>query len=291
VETLKADMERLESTSGDIGKANTLTNEIRSLESQLESLEKQYSRAEEDFYDEVNEIIENYRDKYYTALENYEEYKEQQMTSAPEDGSTDGGTADEPVTPHWDVYDENNNLIPASVTANEQSYLEAIYEAEMALRAAQDWNVDEIETLKKAYDRSEEDLSEQIYDLERKISDAYEKLDVIGLPEVDDVINYATDYDLAEAKRKYDEANASLTEVTAKYEAAKTKVESLRKQNTADGMVSEYTILLNTYQAELDSLEAQLKQKNKDLEAARKELSGAETPADPEDIRKQIEEA
>lgn len=291
VETLKADMERIESTSGDIGKANTLTNEIRSLESQLESLEKQYSRAEEDFYDEVNEIIENYRDKYYTALENYEEYKEQQMTSAPEDGSTDGGAADEPVTPRWDVYDENNNLIPASATANEQSYLEAIYEAEMALRAAQDWNVDEIETLKKAYDRSEEDLSEQIYDLERKISDAYEKLDVIGLPEVDDVVNYATDYDLAEAKRKYDEANASLTEVTAKYEEAKTKVESLRKQNTADGMVSEYTILLNTYQAELDSLEAQLKQKNKDLEAARKELSGAETPADPEDIRKQIEEA
>jgi multidrug resistance efflux pump len=141
------------------------------------------------------------------------------------------------------------------------------------------------------FNRKLEDYESQISDLERKISDAYEKLDVIGLPEVDDVVNYATDYDLAEAKRKYDEANASLTEVTAKYEEAKTKVESLRKQNTADGMVSEYTILLNTYQAELDSLEAQLKQKNKELEAARKELSGAETPADPEDIRKQIEEA
>lgn len=174
-----------------------------------------------------------------------------------------------------------------------QGYADGLssYELTMtnAKKALDAYNPIEIDYTK--HERKLEDYESQISDLERKISDAYEKLDVIGLPEVDDVVNYATDYDLAEAKRKYDEANTSLTEVTAKYEEAKTKVESLRKQNTADGMVSEYTILLNTYQAELDSLEAQLKQKNKELEAARKELSGAETPPDPEDIRKQIEEA
>ncbi|MBQ7930504.1 MAG: HlyD family efflux transporter periplasmic adaptor subunit [Clostridia bacterium] len=131
----------------------------------------------------------------------------------------------------------------------------------------------------------------QIDTLERQISDAYEKLDIIGLPEVDDVIDYATTYDLAEAQRKYDEKNAELTEITKTYEDAKTKVESLRKQSTASGTVAEYTLLLETYEAGLDNLEAQLKQKNKDLEAQQKELGKTETPADPEELLKQIETA
>ncbi|MBQ9994818.1 MAG: HlyD family efflux transporter periplasmic adaptor subunit, partial [Clostridia bacterium] len=60
---------------------------------------------------------------------------------------------------------------------------------------------------------------------------------------------------------------------------------------TASGTVAEYTLLLQTYEADLDSLEAQLKQKNKDLEAKRKELGKIETPADPDEILKQIETA
>ena len=270
VEMLKADMERIESSSGDIGKANTLTNEIRSLESQLESLEKQYTRAEEDYFVSKAKLDEKYaqlRRECEDAAEEYFAYENTRFTvGSGEELETEG-----------EEYNE----------ATAEQLYQAWKNAEDALKACGE----EIEAFQRSYDRSEEDLSDQIYDLERKISDAYEKLDVIGLPEVDDVVNYATDYDLAEAKRKYDEANASLTEVTSKYEEAKTKVESLRKQNNASGTVAEYTLLLNTYQADLDSLEAQLRQKNKDLEAKRKELSKTETPADPEDIKKQIEAA
>ncbi len=289
VETLKAEMERIESSSGDIDKANTLTNEIRTLESQLENLEKQYDRAEEDFYDEVHAIIEGYKEKYYIAKENYESYQEPVQTPPADDGMSGEDFTDGEVLPRWDEYDENNNLILSSEDSTKENLREAMYEAEDAWRAAQNWEVPEIESLKKSYDRSQEDIADQIDDIERQISDAYEKLDVVGLPEVDDVIDYATDYDLAEAKRKYDEASASLTEVTSKYEEAKTRVESLRKQNTASGTVAEYMLLLNTYEADLDSLKAQLKQKTKDLEAKQKELSKAETPADPEDILEQIE--
>ncbi len=142
-----------------------------------------------------------------------------------------------------------------------------------------------------AFNRKLEDYDNQIEALERQISDARDKLDIVGLPEVDDVIDYATTYDLAEAQRKYDEKNAELTEITKTYEEAKTKVESLRKQNTASETVAEYTLLLETYETDLDNLEAQLKQKNKNLDAQKKDLGKVETPADPEELLKQIETA
>ena len=216
--------------------------------------------------------------EYYDAAEkawiDYLRSKQESEPETPETGE------EESVIPVYDMPD-----------STEIALLEALAEASDNYDRALRGEVEEIESLRKSHDRAQEDREDQIDDLERQISDAYEKLDVIGLPEVDDVVNYATTYDLAEAQRKYDEAKASLTDVTSKYEEAKTKVESLRKQNTASGTAAEYTLLLNTYQADLDSLKAQQKQKNKDLEAAKKELSKAETPADPEEIQKQIEAA
>lgn len=259
VKNLKAELDRIQSSSGDIEKANTLTNEIKTLEDQLYSLEKEYDRNKEDFFDEVYAIIDNYKDLYYEAETAYYSYE---------------ATGDE----------------AADEVAREKLRI-AMEEAEENWREADRWEIDEIAALQKTYDRSQEDLLDQIDSLEHQISDAYDKLDIVGLPEVDDVIDYATTYDLAEAQRKYDEANTELTEITTKYEEAKTKVESLRKQNTASGTVTEYTLLLETYEADLDSLEAQLKQKNKDLEAKQKELSKTETPADPDELLKQIETA
>lgn len=275
VETLKAEAERIESTSGDIDKANALTNEIRTLEKQLESLEKQYDREEEDYYgskEKLDRKYAEYRDARNEAAEKYIEYENTRFVMG-------SGDPTESETPE--------NEIPEYNEATAEQLYAAWQAAEEALLGC----TEEIAAFQKAYDRSSEDLEEQIDTLERQISDAYEKLDVVGLPEVDDVVNYATDYDLAEAKRKYEEAGASLAEVTSKYEEAKTKVESLRKQNTASGAAAEYTLLLNTYQTEMDSLEAQLKQKKKDLEAKQKELSKTETPAEPEEILKQIEAA
>ena len=197
----------------------------------------------------------------------------------------------------------DSELENASFTLNEASELYSTvqgYETELnslkstlekAQKALDSYSPDDtsISIDQTAFDRKLEDYDDQIDALERQISDARAKLDIIGLPEVDDVIDYATNYDLAEAQRKYDEKNAELTEITQTYEEAKTKVESLRKQNTASGTVAEYTLLLETYENDLDNLEAQLKQKNKDLEAQKKELGKVETPADPEELLKQME--
>ncbi|MBQ4591192.1 MAG: HlyD family efflux transporter periplasmic adaptor subunit [Clostridia bacterium] len=276
VENLKSELERIQGSSGDIEKANALTKEIRTLEDQLYNLEKQYDRAEEDYYDDVSAIVESYGKAFDAAQKALDDYLD-----ALENAEQETPDASEEELPIYDGYPD----------PQEEALREALEEASDNYDRALRGEVDEIESLRKSYERSQEDLEEQIDTIERQISDAREKLDVVGLPEVDDVVDYATGYDLAEAQRKYEEASAELTEVKSKYEETKTKVESLRKQNTASGTVSEYTLLLQTYESDLDSLEAQLKQKNKDLEAKRKELGKIETPADPDEILKQIETA
>ncbi len=283
VTVLKENLDKIQSSSGDITKANELTNQINTLNSQLDSLYKQYNRAEEDFYDEVASIIAKYKaardaawDDYISHANLYDVYNDNGeivvngSNSDDDNGSSEGDSSTSTIIiDYYEIYHENDE----------------------AYRDAKNWNVDEIISLKKTYDRSQEDLEDKIDDLERQISEAKDKLDIIGLPEVDDVIDYATSYDLAEAQKRYDTANAELTQITTQYTEAKTKVESLRKQSIASDTVAENQILLDTYTAELDSLNQQLKQKNKELTEKNNELSKAATPQDPNEILKQIDAA
>jgi len=330
VKNLKDELDRIQNSSGDIDKANTLTNEIRTLEESLEKLELERERYIEDYHsaDESDKLwdayisaktdYENYEWQFsheinripeyqavYDAAKNVLDECSQKYTEAIESKQRENPLKSleeiiREIETHPDtasIYDEFIKAQKNCNAANEPlQYALGCQEGLSALKLT-------LETAEKAlesydgnnddstYNRKLEDYDTQISALERQISDAREKLDIIGLPEVDDVIDYATTYDLAEAQRKYDEKNAELTEITKTYEEAKSKVESLRKQNTASGTAAEYTLLLEAYETDLDRLEAQLKQKNKDLSAQQKELGKAETPADPDDLLKQIETA
>ena len=145
------------------------------------------------------------------------------------------------------------------------------------------------ETDHTEYKRKLDDYDEQIEDLEDDIAEVKDKLAVIGMPEVDNVINYATDYDLATVQKNYDTASKKLSEVTADYEKAKTEVESLRKQSTAEGIVAEYKAMRVPYEEQLENLENEKEALEKQITAAEKELSGASSPKDPEDVLEEIE--
>lgn len=327
VKNLKADLDRIQGSSGDIDKANTLTNEIRTLEESLEKIELERERYIEDYYaaDESDKLwntyitaktdYENYEWQFSDQISRIPEYQaeydaaksvmdkySQEYTEAIETKQSQNPekSLDSIIQEIKDTTDIYKNFDKAQKDCNTAyeplQYAIGCQEGLSALKLALETAEKALESYdgssdNSAYERRLEDYDDQIDAIERQISDARDKLDIIGLPEVDDVIDYATAYDLAEAQRKYDEKNAELTEITKTYEDAKTKVESLRKQNTASGTVAEYTLLLETYETGLDNLEAQLKQKNKDIEAQRKELSKTETPADPEELLKQIETA
>lgn len=386
VEYYKEYLENIKSSAGDVGEANTLTTQLRSLEDQLEELIKKKDRYVEDYIDniydtnsgiyELNSAYESASSEYYKYL-NAHPYYESNLEDAEAYLSNTSEAYSEMLTLKNKIKSAETDLknaedalkdadkqLAAAQLANSQAQIsgdsEKIKAAETALNSAQkiyDASVKEVEdcslfleaaetafanaggdtavqnakatneeaqqeyddmqaiakkinSLKSAmdsakyaldnaeegfvapddetYERQLEDYDEQIEDLEDDIRDVKEKLDIIGMPEVDDVVDYAVDYDLAEAQKNYDNASADLTEVTAKYNTAKTNVESLRKQSAAEANITEYESLLATYEAELESLEAQLKQKNKEKDSAEKEKSNNTNSKTPDQVADQI---
>lgn len=142
----------------------------------------------------------------------------------------------------------------------------------------------------KDYTRKMQDYAAQVKSLEDQIEELEAKLNVIGMPEVDDILDYTVDYDLSSAQKDYDEASAKLTELETKYTDAKTKYESLIKQNSAEDTVNEYSLILETYKNEESSLKDTIKQKNKELENLKKQLSDSTTDLTPEALADKIKE-
>lgn len=142
----------------------------------------------------------------------------------------------------------------------------------------------------REYERKLDDYDDQISSLEEKMDEIEAKLNVIGMPKVDDIFDYTVDYDLASAQKDYDEASAKLTELETKYTDAKTKYESLIKQSTAEDTVNEYSLILETYKNEESSLKDTIKQKNKELDNLKKQLSDSTTDLTPEALADKIKE-
>lgn len=142
----------------------------------------------------------------------------------------------------------------------------------------------------KDYTRKMQDYAAQVKSLEDQIEELEAKLNVIGMPEVDDIFDYTVDYDLSSAQKDYDEASAKLTELETKYTDAKTKYESLIKQNSAEDTVNEYSLILETYKNEESSLKDTIKQKNKELDNLKKQLSDSTTDLTPEALADKIKE-
>jgi len=268
-EYYKEQLDEIKASSEDLTEANALTTQLKSLEDQLASLEKQFERAEEDYLESRSDIL---TDIYEASLKLKEEMA--------------GGASGDSSEYSKELGGSEAGVSITAVTYPSQSVISGLY--------------DQLDALDKAYDRSSEDALEQIEDVEEKIEEIENKLYILGMPEVDDLWNYAAGFDLTEAQKSYDEAAARLAESEKTYEAAKAKYESLTKQNMASESIEGFQITLEVYEGQLSELETarktrlkeiedEKKAKNKDLEAARKELSSAAVSRDPKDVAAEIE--
>ncbi len=244
----KERLDEIKKVSGEVTEANKLTQQLKTLQNELDSLDTEYSRYVEDTEDELDTL-------YQAVLDAKKVWED-----TPETSETD-----------------ENEITVSSMTKDEayQKYQEALNAYDKAERN---------------YKRQVEDYNTKFDKLEDQISDIKDKLNVIGMPEVDDIFDYTVDYDLASAQKDYDEASAKLTELETKYTDAKTKYESLIKQNSAEDTVNEYSLILETYKNEESSLKDTIKQKNKELESLKKQLSDSTTDLTPEALADKIKE-
>lgn len=252
VDFYKERLDEVKKISGDVTEANKLTQQLKTLQDTLKKAEQELDYYEEDARDTYTSELKTLEDAMDAANAEYERIK----------NSTDP---------------DENELEAARKKADEAS--SAYYEYK------NNYYKDG-----KEYKRKVREYEEQIDNLYSQISDIKDKLDVIGMPEVDDILDYTVDYDLASAQKDYDEASAKLTELETKYTDAKTKYESLIKQSTAEDTVNEYSLILETYKNEESSLKDTIKQKNKELENLKKQLSESTTNLTPEALAEKIKE-
>lgn len=250
VDFYKERLDEVKKISGDVTEANKLTQQLKTLQDTLKKAEQELDYYEEDA-----------RDTYTSELKTLEDA----MNAAKDE---------------WEKIDGATN--PEEKAAAYQKYLEA----QDAYNKYDNTDYHD----GKEYKRKVREYEEQIDNLYSQISDIKDKLNVIGMPEVDDILDYTVDYDLASAQKDYDEASAKLTELETKYTDAKTKYESLIKQSTAEDTVNEYSLVLETYKNEESSLKDTIKQKNKELENLKKQLSESTTNLTPEALAEKIKE-
>lgn len=250
VDFYKERLDEVKKISGDVTEANKLTQQLKTLQDTLKKAEQELDYYEEDA-----------RDTYTSELKTLEDA----MNAAKDE---------------WEKIDGATN--PEEKAAAYQKYLEA----QDAYNKYDNTDYHD----GKEYKRKVREYEEQIDNLYSQISDIKDKLNVIGMPEVDDIFDYTVDYDLASAQKDYDEASAKLTELETKYTDAKTKYESLIKQNSAEDTVNEYSLILETYKNEESSLKDTIKQKNKELDNLKKQLSDSTTDLTPEALADKIKE-
>ena len=142
---------------------------------------------------------------------------------------------------------------------------------------------DTFKSTEKTFNRYQEDTFEEMHDLEEQIRDAEEKLSVIGYPEVDDVIDYAADYDLEAVQNELAKITAKLTEAETAYNEAKTNVETLRKQSQAEIMLPDYTAFVDRYTDQYDDYQDR-------IDELTEELADLEVKEKPEDLENQIKQ-
>lgn len=250
VDFYKERLDEVKKISGDVTEANKLTQQLKTLQDTLKKAEQELGYYEEDARDTYNSELKTLEDAMNAAKDEWEKI----------DGATN----------------------PEEKAAAYQKYLEA----QDAYNKYDNTDYHD----GKEYKRKVREYEEQIDNLYSQISDIKDKLNVIGMPEVDDILDYTVDYDLASAQKDYDEASAKLTELETKYTDAKTKYESLIKQSTAEDTVNEYSLILETYKNEESSLKDTIKQKNKELENLKKQLSDSTTDLTPEALADKIKE-
>lgn len=253
VDFYKERLDEVKKISGDVTEANKLTQQLKTLQDTLKKAEQELDYYKEDARDTYNSELKTLEDAMNAAKAEYERIK----------NSTDP--------------DDNE------VNAAYQKYSEAS-------SAYYEYEKNNYYKDGKEYKRKVREYEEQIDNLYSQISDIKDKLNVIGMPEVDDIFDYTVDYDLSSAQKDYDEASAKLTELETKYTDAKTKYESLIKQNSAEDTVNEYSLILETYKNEESSLKDTIKQKNKELDNLKKQLSNSTTDLTPEALADKIKE-
>jgi len=253
VDSLQAQYDEASGLSGDVAKAYEISQQIHTLSVSLSELEKQLYRLREDH------AIADYNDFVDQLNAKLEEAK------ANRDKEPEG-------TELWAIL--NDCVRDAE---NDLNNAEALFE--------------KIEQDDVAFRRQEEDLLDEIAELQYQINEAYAKLDILGIPYIDNLTDYAVDTNTTKLKEDLDKAEKQLGEVTADYESAKTEYESLSKQMTSTSVIADNEALLVVFERDLETYKDLLEEAKEKVADIEEDIQNAAADyKDPEEVKDKIDE-
>ncbi|MBQ8642285.1 MAG: HlyD family efflux transporter periplasmic adaptor subunit [Clostridia bacterium] len=324
VDTLQAQYDEAAGLSGDVGKAYEISQQIHTLNQTLNDLEKQLSRLIEDntgdntdsdissddisvlqsAYDKAREAFEDYKaeygKQYEEQLRNYQKLEKEYADlealcnlCIENPGYMDLNLESLLVDKQnaYDAYQAAPRDIIDIYAALETEYLKC----EARLNSALAGNTNDMTSgtgsgSTNSYARQVEDLQEQIAETEYKISEAYAKLNILGLPYIDNLTDYYVDNTAEELNKALTDAKSDLTEVTADYEEAKAEYESLSKQISSTGVIADNEALLAVFEKDLENYKELLEEANEKVADIEEDIQDAADSRDPEEVKDQIDE-
>lgn len=134
------------------------------------------------------------------------------------------------------------------------------------------------------------ELKDQLKKAQQDLATNYEKLKILGMPEIDDITDYYINNQDESTKKEYNKLKAQLDEITADYEKAKTEYESLQKQMNSTGTISDNKALLETFTRDLQSYTDKKEAADEILKDIEEDLQAAQTENNkkPEEVENEI---
>ncbi|MBE6613860.1 MAG: HlyD family efflux transporter periplasmic adaptor subunit [Ruminococcaceae bacterium] len=258
VDDLQEQYDKAASASGDVGKAYEISQQIHTLNNTLNDLKKQLERNKE------NSILAEYEEKHNAYLR-----AQAALEAYPKEGS-EGYNGEE------------YSFLAAQEVVTKKAWEEVKPEYEALI--AQGYYGD------LEYNRATEDLLDQISETEYKIGEAYAKLNILGLPYIDNLTDYYVDNTAEELNEALTDAKADLTEVTADYETAKAEYESLSKQISSTGVIAENEALLAVFEKDLETYKDLLEEAKEKVADIEEDIQDASDSRDPDEVKEKIDE-
>ena len=315
VKELKGNSENLSEVSEEVKKAYAISQEIDKLKETIDSLGKQIAKLEAQQGDnkkdekdiaamiaELNKAKEAVQD--FEKSSKWNQYKDQKVEYDKLKSAYDEASA---------AYEFSKEHGCSVNGKTKQELYNIMLEAEDALSRASHNLMDEYDALKaeesnwesliaKASNSGSDtntdtsnneqlnELKDQLKKAQQDLATNYEKLKILGMPEIDDITDYYINNQDESTKKEYNKLKAQLDEITADYEKAKTEYESLQKQMNSTGTISDNKALLETFTRDLQSYTDKKEAADGILKDIEEDLQAAQTENNkkPEEVENEI---
>lgn len=142
-----------------------------------------------------------------------------------------------------------------------------------------------------SYVRDIEDRQAEIQKIQASIHENYQKLNILGMPYIDDITSYIYNNEQSKADKEVQDVKDQIEKIKGKYEEAEKAYTSLSEQISNQNYADENQELLATYEKDVENLTEKYEAAEKSYTAAKTEYEELKAPKSVEEALKALGDA